>query len=59
MLTFPSATMTVREILQSRDMDKPGTAVAVNGKLCKASEWDLRQVEDNDTLMVISAAFGG
>lgn len=53
------AVTTVEELLTSMGVPAGGTAVAVNGKIVTKNQWSLKQLEEGDRVMVISAAYGG
>lgn len=36
-----------------------GTAIAVNGKVVPRRKWDTSPLRDGDTVIIISAAYGG
>lgn len=55
----PTDNMTVREILEWRNIPDSGTAVAVNNRLVTRLLWDATQVHEGDDITLISAAFGG
>lgn len=57
--TPPTGDVTLRELLEWRHIPLQGTAVALNDKLVKRSQWDTIYLKDNDNIVVISAAFGG
>ncbi len=55
----PSDHMTVRDILEWRNIPEAGTAVAVNGRLIPRSRWNSEELNEHDDITLISAAFGG
>lgn len=55
----PKETMTVEELLCVKDIPRKATAIAVNGRICKADEWATTMLKNGDSITVISAAFGG
>lgn len=56
---LPRPFVTVSEMVQLQGIKPEGTAVAVNGRICRRSEWDSKQISEGDEITVISAAFGG
>ncbi|MCM1291016.1 MAG: sulfur carrier protein ThiS [Prevotella sp.] len=50
---------TIKDLLTLRKIGEAGTAVAVNGKICKATNWDTTYLKDGDDVMLITAAYGG
>lgn len=57
LLDVPSITLS--DLVEKRNINKNGTAIAVNNRLIVKSEWDTCRLKDNDNLTIISAAFGG
>ncbi|WP_301743769.1 sulfur carrier protein ThiS [uncultured Duncaniella sp.] len=51
--------ITVAELLRQQNVKSGGTAVAVNNKIVTHDIWEIKQICDGDSVMVISAAFGG
>ncbi len=58
-LDTPSPEMNVRELLEWRNIPSAGTAVAVDNKLVPRDKWDSRYIKEDETITIISAAFGG
>ena len=58
-VNIPSDIITVADLASSRNIPVKGTAIAINGKIVKADKWEVTRLNDNDTLMIISAAYGG
>lgn len=56
---LPSVDTTVLELLNSKGISHAGTAVSVNDKLVRHSEWDSTKLSEGDRVVIISAAFGG
>ena len=52
-------TTTVAEIAEIKGISAKGTAIAINGRICKADAWTSTNLKDGDAVTVISAAFGG
>ena len=51
--------ITVAELLRQQNVKSEGTAVTVNNKIVTHDIWEIKQICDGDSVMVISAAFGG
>ncbi len=51
--------LTLKEFLEIRGVKTERTAVALNNKIVKRDKWPLVNISDGDTIMLISAAFGG
>lgn len=51
--------MTVAQLLEVRKVSGGGTAIALNGRICKADKWDVTRLNDGDDVMIITAAYGG
>lgn len=49
----------IQELLISKGMKTEGTAVSVNNRLVRHSDWGSCQIKDGDNIVIISAAFGG
>lgn len=56
---LPSVDTTVLDLLNSKGISHTGTAVSVNDKLVRHSEWDSTKLSEGDRVVIISAAFGG
>lgn len=59
LITLKEETMTVEQLLRLRKVPQSGTAVAVNGKICRAENHPTSMLKDGDDVMIISAAYGG
>ena len=55
---FPAGT-TLAQVLAALDLERPGTAVAVDKRVIKASERDSFVLYDGATVIVIGAVCGG
>lgn len=51
--------LTVRQLMDEMQTPVQGTAVAVNGKVAKRTDWDGFILKEGDEILVISAAYGG
>lgn len=51
--------MSVAELLRADGVPSAGTAVAVNGKIVRRTEWEARLVCEGDDIIIIQAAYGG
>lgn len=58
-VTLAPETITITTLLDMRGINPQGTAVAVNGKVCRRQNWDSTHIADGDNITVISASFGG
>lgn len=55
----PTDDMTVLDLLKWRNVHETGTAVAINSQIISQSKWDTTKLQNDDDVLVISAAFGG
>ena len=51
--------LTVAQLMDELQTPLQGTAVAVNGKVAKRTDWEGFILKDGDEILVISAAYGG
>lgn len=51
--------LSVAGLLEADGIGSGGTAVAVNGALVPGAKWAEHHLNDGDTLLIISAAYGG
>ncbi len=58
-VNFDSNALTIKQVLEERNIPVNGTAIALHGRLCKATDWETTYLNDGDALTIISAAFGG
>ncbi len=58
-VSLPEGLTTLGETLRWKGVPDGGTAVALNGRLVPRSRWDATALDQNDDIVVISAAFGG
>ena len=56
---LPNDYMTVADFVKWKEIPSQGTAIAVNDKLIKQSQWPVTKLNDQDRITVISAAYGG
>lgn len=49
----------VEQLLQTMDIRSRGTAVAVNDKIVKRDNWSETTLCEGDSILIISAAYGG
>lgn len=56
---LPDDVNTVGKVIDHLQISRRGTGVAVNSQLVPAKEWDKKQLNEGDSLTVISAAYGG
>lgn len=59
LITLKEEAMSVEQLLRLRKVPQGGTAVAVNGKICRAQNHPTCMLQDGDDVMIISAAYGG
>lgn len=50
---------TLEDLLTLKNIPASGTAVAINNKLVRHTDWQHTIVRADDSLTIISAAFGG
>lgn len=55
----PDDVDTVSGLLKFLNIPEGGTATAINNKIVKASERNIHKLSDNDSITIISAAYGG
>lgn len=57
----PYQVQTVAELLamQGIALDRPGIAVAVNGKVVPRSHWQTHRLQPNDRIEIVKAVAGG
>lgn len=58
-VTLPSDVTTIEQLANLRSIPRQGSAIAINGKLIKADKWEITHISEGDSLLVISAAYGG
>lgn len=52
--------LTVAELMKRENMlMKGGVAVALNGRVVRRADWDMRILQEGDELLIINAAYGG
>lgn len=54
-----TTTITLSQLAESHSIPTTGTAIALNGKVVSADKWDVTVLNEGDSLIVISAAYGG
>jgi len=57
--TFNSETLTVAELVTIKNIPEKGTAIAVNGRIARKANWETTTLKDGDSIILISAAYGG
>ena len=57
--TLPHENMTIADLLEWKDINTQGTAVAIDNKLIKKDKWSTTTLSDHEEVNIISAAFGG
>lgn len=58
-IKLPNDFMTVADLVNWKKISEQGTAIAINDKLIKRDKWNVKELNENDRVTVISAAFGG
>lgn len=56
---LPEEFMTIADLVEWKQIQPQGTAIAVNDKLIRQSLWATTNLNEHDQITVISAAFGG
>ena len=56
---LPNGYMTIKDLVEWKNIPAQGTAVAVNDKLVKQDLWDVTHLNELDQVTVISGAYGG
>lgn len=56
---LPRMDMSVAEVLKWQNIPVEATAVALNSQIIRKEKWDTVRFTDGDSLVIISAAFGG
>ena len=51
--------LTIKALLVSQQLDKPGVAVAVDNRVVGRDQWESRVLNDGERLTVIKAVCGG
>ncbi len=52
-------TLTISQLLAEQNINPKGIAIAVNNKVVPRIEWEEHIVTDDDSVVVITAAYGG
>ncbi len=58
-IELPQYGMNIVELLKSQQIPTQATAIAVNQKIVRRDNWEITHLKENDSVTVISAAFGG
>ncbi len=58
-MDLPPGVETLAELAEWQNIPKGGTAIAINNSLARRESWSEIRLKDGDSLIVISAAFGG
>lgn len=56
---LPDSVYNIKDLAEWKAIPVQGTAVALNGKLVKAGDWEITPLNELDNLLIISAAYGG
>lgn len=58
-IEIPSSITTLGQLLELKQIATGGTAVALNGRLVERKLLDMTELNENDDVIIITAAFGG
>lgn len=58
-IALPSEDMSVSELVEWRGIRNAGVAVAINNKIVSRPKWDDTWLSPGDSIVLISAAYGG
>lgn len=58
-IELPNDYMTLGELLEYKQVKPEGIAVALNNKIVRKDKWNLTDLKYDDSVTVITAAFGG
>lgn len=58
-IILPKEISHLSDFITWKKISEKGTAVALNGRIVMKEKWPLTNLNDNDSLTIISAAFGG
>jgi len=50
---------TVGDLTKAQNLPENGVAIAVNGKLVQRKDWVNTELKENDSVLVVNAAYGG
>ncbi len=56
---LPVTVENIADLLEHLSIKTAGTAVAVNGKIVRRENWPVSNLNEEDKIMIISAAYGG
>ena len=56
---LPEEVKTIADFTLWKEIKPLGTAIAVNGKVIPQSQWESSLIKDDESIIVITAAFGG
>lgn len=56
---LPDEDITIKELIEMRNLPATGTAVAVNDRLVPRTKHDIHKVKEGDIITLISVAYGG
>lgn len=57
--TVPDAVNTVAKLLNHLGIKPTGTGVGINNRLIVSRNWETAMLQEDDHVMIISAAYGG
>ena len=58
-IELPSEDITIKDLLEIKNINPQGTAVAIDDHLILKNKWETTPLSDNMRVTIISAAFGG
>lgn len=56
---LPAECRTIHDLVALKNIPQGGTAISVNDRLVRHADWASTELNDNDRVIIISAAFGG
>lgn len=56
---IPDSVNTVGKLIDHLRMPRTGTGIGINNALVPAKNWDTTQLQQEDRILIISAAYGG
>ena len=56
---LPDMETTLAELLAQKGIGRGGVAVALNDRIVRHSKWEETILKEGDSIVIISAAFGG
>ncbi len=50
---------TIDDVAQMNNINTPGVAIALNGKIVNRNNWNITELTEGDNIIIIKAAYGG